>query len=75
MDPVDAEPFTGCDPVHAPDASQEDAFDEVHVKVDATPCVTLVGLARNETSGAGVPPTVTETDALATPPGPEHESE
>jgi len=73
--PVEAEPFTGCEPVHAPEASQDVASDEVQVSVEETPCATRVGLAANETSGAGAGPTATDTDALALPPGPEQERE
>jgi hypothetical protein len=68
--PVEAEPFTGLEPVHAPEASQEVVLDEVHVSVEETPWATLVGSALNEISGAGAEPTAIDTDAVATPPGP-----
>ncbi|MFZ1866199.1 MAG: hypothetical protein WAU39_18405 [Polyangiales bacterium] len=73
--PVEPEPLTGREPLHAPEASHELAFDEVHVSVEATPSATVVGLALNEMSGAGTAPTATSTEALATPPGPTQERE
>jgi hypothetical protein len=68
--PVEAEPLGGRCPVHAPEASQEIAFDAAQVSVEATPSGTVVRLALNEISGAGAEPTAIDTDAVATPPGP-----
>lgn len=54
--PVEAEPLGGRCPVHAPEASQEIAFDAAQVSVEATPSGTVVGLALNAISGAPEPP-------------------
>ena len=54
--PVEAEPLAGCGPLHAPEASQEVAFDATQVSVEATPSGTVVGLALKAISGAGVGP-------------------
>ena len=51
-------------PVQPPDAAQELAFDDDHVRVLVPPLLTVVGDADNVTTGAGVG-AVTETDALA----------
>jgi hypothetical protein len=60
-------------PLHAPEAVQEAALLETHVKVEPLPLVTLVGLALMETLG-GVADTVTVADCDAEPPGPVHVS-
>ena len=57
--PVDPEPEVDLFPDHAPDAVQEVALVEYHVRVDAVPDVIEVGLAVRETVGAGVTPVPT----------------
>jgi hypothetical protein len=55
------EPLVGSVPLQPPDATQELALVEDHVKVDAPPLFTVVGLALSVTDGAGVV-TVTVAD-------------
>jgi len=62
---VDAVPLVGSMPVHPPDALQLVAFVELHVNVDDPLLATVVGVAVNETVGAGT--TVTVTVWLALP--------
>ena len=57
-------------PLHPPDAVQLVALAEVQVSVDALPLATLVGLALNDTVGAGGAETVTVADCDAEPPAP-----
>ena len=56
-------------PVQAPEAVQEVAFVEDHVRVENPPLVTDVGFAVSDTVGTGGV-TVTVADALAVPPAP-----
>jgi hypothetical protein len=53
-------------PLQPPDAVQDVAFVEVHVKVLLPPLLTVVGAADNVTVGTGVE-LVTETEAVAWP--------
>ena len=62
-------PLTAFVPLQAPEAVQEVALLEVHVKVEPLPLVTLVGFALIDTLG-GVADTVTVADCDAEPPGP-----
>ena len=68
--PVDFDPLIACAPLHPPDAVQAVALVEVQVRVDALPLATLVGLALNDTVGAGGAETVTVADCDAEPPAP-----
>jgi hypothetical protein len=68
--PVDVVPLIACEPFHPPDAVQEVALVEVQLKVEALPLLTLVGLAFNDTVGAGGAETVTVADCDAEPPAP-----
>jgi hypothetical protein len=47
------EPFAGRAPLQPPDAVQDVAFDELQVRVDAAPLLTLVGAALIEAVGGG----------------------
>jgi hypothetical protein len=58
---VVCEPLVGSGPLQLPVATQEVALLEDHVKVDALPLLTVVGLALSVTDGAGVV-TVTVAD-------------
>jgi len=71
--PVACEPDVDFVPDHALDAVQLVAFVDDQFSVDACPCVTVVGVALNESVGAGA--TVTVTESLALPPAPEQVSE
>jgi hypothetical protein len=51
---VDCDPLVAWLPDQPPEAVQEVAFVEVHVKVELLPDTTLVGLALSVTVGAGV---------------------
>ena len=62
-------PLTAFVPLQAPEAVQEVALLEVHVKVEPLPLVTLVGFALIDTLG-GVADTDTVVDCEAEPPGP-----
>ena len=55
-------------PDHAPDARQEVALVDDHVRVEDPPLVTIVGFAVSDTVGTGNTVTVAEADAL--PPEP-----
>jgi hypothetical protein len=68
--PVDFEPLIACEPLHPPDAAQEVALVELQARVEALPLLTLVGLALNDTVGAGGAETVTVADCDAEPPVP-----
>ena len=60
-------PLTAFVPLQAPEAVQEVAFVEVHVKVEPAPLVTLVGLALIDTVGllaAPLPLMVTMADLV-----------
>jgi hypothetical protein len=61
-------------PDHPPDAVQAVALEAVHVKVDACPLATVLGLALKEIVAAAAGATVTVVDWEAWPPGPEHVS-
>ncbi len=67
--PVEAEPLVGSLPLKAPEAAQVVACADVHVKVEALPLVTVLGLAVSVTVGTGW---VTDTvaDCEAVPPVP-----
>jgi hypothetical protein len=59
-------------PLQPPDAVQDAAFVELHVKTEALPAATAFGFAVNVAVGT----TLTETlAALLVPPGPVHVSE
>ena len=58
-------------PDQAPLAVQLVALVDVHVRVEAPPAFTVVGLAERETVGGGAV-TVTVTARLALPPAPVH---
>src|ERR1700743_3467849 len=51
---------------------QDVALADVHVTVEAPPLLTLVGVALNDTVGAGGAETVTVADCDAEPPAPVH---
>jgi len=51
---VASEPLVARMPLQPPDAAQELAWVEDHVKVDAPPLLTVLGLALSVTEGAGV---------------------
>jgi hypothetical protein len=69
-------PLVGWAPFHPPEAVQDVAFVEVHVRVLVAPAATDVGLAARLTVGIGtgtVDPTETVTAAgVLVPPGPVH---
>jgi len=77
-EPVDAFPLVALLPLQPPPAVQLVVFVEDHVRVDAAPLVTVVGLAEMVTVGGcawiGAEPTVTVTEPCAVPPDPTHES-
>jgi hypothetical protein len=67
--PVLRLPLTLCAPLQPPEAAQEVAFVEDHVRVAAAPLATVVGLAASVTVGAGAfTVTVADWDALPPPP-------
>ena len=66
---VFCEPLAGSAPLQPPVAAQEVALLEDHVKVEAAPLATVLGLAVRVTVGAGVV-TVTVADCAALPPLP-----
>ena len=63
-----------CVPDQLPEAVQDVALVELHVRVAAPPELTEVGLAVSVTVGTGAVPggavTVTAADVVAVPPGP-----
>ena len=67
--PVAAEPVVACVPDQAPDAVQDVAWVDAHVRVELLPLLTVLGLAASVTVGAGC---VTDTvaDCTALPPVP-----
>jgi hypothetical protein len=67
--PVDALPLSAFGPDHAPDAAQEVALVEDHVRVDAVPLFTVLGVAEKLTVGPGAL-TDTVADCTALPPAP-----
>jgi hypothetical protein len=67
--PLDWPPEVVLVPVHAPEARQDVALVEDHVRVEAPPLAIDVGLAVSATVGAGGM-TVTVAEALPVPPGP-----
>ena len=73
--PVLAVPEVARAPLQPPDAVQDVAFADDHVRVLAPPLATVVGDADRLTVGKGVEPSI-ETDALAcpVPPAPVHVS-
>ena len=66
---VDVEPAVASEPLQPPEAVQEVALLDDHVKTDVAPLLTVAGFAVRVTAGAGV---VTETvaDCTALPPLP-----
>lgn len=73
--PVLTEPTVALLPVHAPEAVQEIVFVLDHVSMELPSYAIDVGLADNDTTGAGGAPTVTVANLLAVPPIPVHEIE
>lgn len=51
--PVDCVPLTGLLPDQAPEAVQEVALVDVHVRLEVPPFATVLGLAESVTTGAG----------------------
>jgi len=66
---VFCEPLIASEPLQPPDAAQEVAPVEAHVKVEGAPLATVLGAAVNVTVGAGVV-TVTVAVCAALPPAP-----
>ena len=64
--PVLAEPEVALAPLQPPDAVQDAAFEDDHVRVLAPPLATVVGEADRLMVGKGVEPSI-ETEALACP--------
>jgi hypothetical protein len=60
--PVDCEPLTALLPDHAPEALQEVALADDHVKVELPPLATVLGLAPMLTVAVGFGLTVTVVD-------------
>jgi hypothetical protein len=71
--PVDCDPFGPSVPLHPPDAEQELALLDDHVRIEAAPLATVVGFARNDRLGAAAA-TVTVTVCEAEPPLPVQDS-
>jgi hypothetical protein len=67
---VDVEPLTGWLPDHAPEAVQEVALVEDHVKMELPPLATVLGFALKVTVAACLGFTVTVVDWDALPPVP-----
>jgi hypothetical protein len=67
--PVDCEPATFLLPVHAPEAEQVVALRLLQLRVEESPDLTVLGVARSVTSVAEAV-TVTVVDCEADPPGP-----
>jgi len=67
--PVDCDPLTALAPDQAPEAVQLVTFVPFHVRVDAAPLATLVGLAVRVSAGAGgvLPPAPNTTDFNSQP--------
>jgi hypothetical protein len=72
---VDCEPLVALVPLQAPEAEQEVALLDDHVKVEAEPLATVLGLAFRVTVAPGVELTVTVADWTALPPEPVQVSE
>ena len=68
--PVDFDPVTAMAPDQAPEAVQEVALLDDHVRVEALPLATVLGLALKLTVALGVALTVTVADCAALPPLP-----
>ena len=72
--PVDWDPLVARVPAQLPEAAQEVALVELHVRVAVPPEPTDDGLIVSMTVGAGGgsagPVTVTAADVVAVPPGP-----
>ena len=64
------EPFNGSVPDHAPEAVQDVALVDDHVKVALPPLATVLGLALRLTVGVCFGLTVTVVDWTALPPDP-----
>ena len=60
--PVDCEPLVALDPVQAPEAEHEVALLDDHVRVEAAPLATVLGLALKLTVAVGVEATVIVAD-------------
>ena len=78
-EPVDWLPEVALLPDHAPEAVQEVALVDDHVRVEDPPLATDVGFAASDTAGTGggggMPDTITVVEVLALPPGPVQVSE
>jgi hypothetical protein len=61
-EPVDCEPLVAFEPVQPPEAEHEVALLDDHVKVEAEPLATVLGLALKLTVAVGVAATVTVAD-------------
>ncbi len=60
--PVDCDPLVALEPDQAPEAAQEVALVDDHVRVDAAPLAMVLGLALRLTAAVGVGVTVTVAD-------------
>ncbi len=60
--PVDCDPLVALEPDQAPEAAQEVALVDDHVRVDAAPLAMVLGLALRLTTAVGVGVTVTVAD-------------
>jgi hypothetical protein len=68
--PVDCDPVRALAPAHAPDAAQEVALLDDHVRVDALPLPIVLGLALKLTVTVGFALTVAVAVCEAVPPAP-----
>jgi hypothetical protein len=69
---VDCDPVTALAPAQAPEATHEVALLDAHVRVDALPLLTVLGLALKLTVTVGFALTVTVAVCAAVPPAPLH---
>jgi hypothetical protein len=69
---LDCEPLIALLPDQPPEALQEVALLEDHVRVEAPPWATVLGLALKATVTVGCALTETVADCAALPPAPEH---
>jgi len=60
--PVDCDPLMALEPDQPPEAVQEVALVDDHVRVDAAPLAMVLGLALKVTAAVGVGVTVTVAD-------------
>lgn len=68
--PLDCEPLMALLPDQAPEAMQEVALVEAHVKLELPPLAMVLGLALRVTVAVGAALTVTVVDCVALPPVP-----